>query len=86
MLKNTPAGTSTKQFAHFGQLISSGDFALFDYGYEKNLKIYDSLLPPLYDLANAKVKLQLIYGTNDVVISPNVSVIISGLCIRKGAG
>lgn len=73
IMKNAPAGISSKQLIHFGQLISSGTFGQFDYKREKNLKIYGQILPPQYNLSNILTKLQIIYATNDLILSPLVN-------------
>lgn len=43
---------ATQQVTHYAQNIALGDFYLFDYGAEKNLKLYGSKTPPLYPLKN----------------------------------
>ncbi|XP_017885792.1 lipase 3-like, partial [Ceratina calcarata] len=50
-MNNFPAGASAKQFAHYYQLINSGDFRQYDYGKDKNLKIYNSIEPPKYNIS-----------------------------------
>lgn len=72
IMQNAPAGISAKQLIHYGQLIKSGTFAQFDYKREKNLKVYDQPLPPLYNLSNIMTQMQIIYATQDLVLSPLV--------------
>ena len=43
---------ATQQVTHYAQNIKSGDFRLFDYGGDKNLRVYGSKFPPLYPLKN----------------------------------
>ncbi|XP_031768044.2 lipase 3-like [Galleria mellonella] len=45
-----PAGSSTRQALHYGQLSFSGKFAQYDHGPIKNLMLYGSLAPPEYPL------------------------------------
>uniref|UniRef100_A0A6P4ESW5 Lipase 3 n=1 Tax=Drosophila rhopaloa TaxID=1041015 RepID=A0A6P4ESW5_DRORH len=61
LVGHTPAGASTKQMHHFGQLRNSRKFQLFDYGLW-NLLYYGSLRPPSYKLENVRTKVALYYG------------------------
>jgi lysosomal acid lipase/cholesteryl ester hydrolase len=54
ILGHTPAGTSTKTFIHFAQLVKFGTFCQFDYGKGKNRQIYGAEDPPCYKLDNLK--------------------------------
>ncbi|XP_014469105.1 PREDICTED: lipase 3-like [Dinoponera quadriceps] len=65
ILGHLPAGASTKQFVHYAQLINSGKFRQFDYGFFGNLGIYNSITPPKYDLTKIHVPIALHYSTND---------------------
>ncbi|KYQ54206.1 Lipase 3 [Trachymyrmex zeteki] len=62
-----PAGSSVKQFLHFGQLISSGSFQKFDYGTRANLTLYGSTRPPKYTLERVKVPVAIFYSENDFI-------------------
>ncbi|XP_016963046.1 lipase 3 [Drosophila biarmipes] len=66
---HTPAGASTKQLHHFGQVRNSRRFQHFDYGLS-NLLYYGSLFPPLYKLQNVRTKVALYYGSNDWLAPP----------------
>ncbi|KAJ8676399.1 hypothetical protein QAD02_012186 [Eretmocerus hayati] len=68
-LANFPAGSSVKQFRHYAQLITSGKFRKYDYGWWKNLQEYRSFYPPSYKLDNVKVPVALHYSVNDWVSS-----------------
>nr|ATU82879.1 secreted Esterase/lipase protein [Pristhesancus plagipennis] len=60
-----PAGASTKQLIHFGQLATNGEkFRQFDYGSD-NQKIYGLSDPPDYDLSKIKSPVVLHYADND---------------------
>jgi len=48
----TPAGTSVRNMMHWSQMVSSGNFAMFDYGTEGNEEHYNSSTPPLYHPEN----------------------------------
>lgn len=65
MAGHIPAGASRKQLIHFGQLVNSGKFCMYDYGYIKNLMTYGQSEPPSYDLSKVKVPVALYYALND---------------------
>ena len=56
---------SIKQLAHYGQLISSGDFAKFDYNFWGNPGKYWSLWPPKFDVKKINVPIALLNGKDD---------------------
>lgn len=60
-----PAGTSTKTFAHFIQGYRNQQFQRFDYGLIKNLLIYSSPRPPLYDISRVTIPVSIIASDND---------------------
>mmetsp|Transcript_36396 Transcript_36396/g.36017 ORF Transcript_36396/g.36017 Transcript_36396/m.36017 type:complete len:99 (+) Transcript_36396:87-383(+) len=68
-----PNGTSFKAVRHWSQIIKSGRFEKFDYGKEKNLKIYGKEEPPLYNLSKVQesnIPIALLTGKNDMLASP----------------
>ncbi|KAM0735585.1 Lipase 3 [Formica fusca] len=71
ILGHVPAGASTKQLIHYGQLIQSGllispgKFKQFDNGLLQNKKLYNSRTPPIYDVKKIKVPVSLFYSKND---------------------
>ncbi|EDW76558.1 uncharacterized protein Dwil_GK14601, isoform A [Drosophila willistoni] len=67
---HAPAGASTKQMQHFGQLKRSGEFRQFDYGWLRNHWRYGSINPPTYKLENVQAKVALYYGQNDWLAQP----------------
>ncbi|KYN08590.1 PREDICTED: lipase 3-like [Cyphomyrmex costatus] len=69
ILNHDPAGASTKTIIHFGQEVVSGKFRRYDYGYEKNLLIYNATEPPDYDLANITVPVAIFYADNDWLVN-----------------
>lgn len=67
---HVPAGASIKQLVHYGQLIRSGKFRMYDYGIIKNWFIYGSLRPPLYDLSKVTAPITIHYSMNDWMAHP----------------
>lgn len=67
---HAPAGASTKQMQHFGQVRRSGEFRQFDYGWLRNHWHYNSISPPAYKLENVKAKVALYYSQNDWLAQP----------------
>lgn len=64
-----PAGSSTKAWRHYVQLLKSGSFRQYDYGLA-NLYKYGSLNPPDYNLSIISSFVSLIVGRNDWLASP----------------
>eukprot|EP00121_Abeoforma_whisleri_P004058 Awhi_evm1s3661 len=46
---HSPGGTSVKNIYHFTQLVRSGEFRDFDYGYVGNMRRYGQAAPPSFD-------------------------------------
>lgn len=67
ILRNTPAGSSLRQITHYGQLIKSNRFAMYDYGAIKNSIQYGSICPPSYHLKSIRVPVNLVYSVNDLM-------------------
>uniref|UniRef100_A0A182F9N1 Lipase n=1 Tax=Anopheles albimanus TaxID=7167 RepID=A0A182F9N1_ANOAL len=70
LLNHMPAGSSTKQWAHFGQEVVSGHFRRFDYGPERNRQQYGSEVPPSYNLSHVTVPVVIYYGLADELVHP----------------
>ncbi|KPI94007.1 Lipase 3, partial [Papilio xuthus] len=70
VLGHTPAGASTKQIIHFGQLYNSNKFVQFDYGRFKNRRVYGSRQPPSYNLTAITSPVFLHYADNDWLSTP----------------
>ncbi|XP_055376048.1 lipase 1-like [Condylostylus longicornis] len=64
-LGHFPAGASSKQLIHFGQIRKQGKYQLYDYGFIGNLLKYKSIKPPLYDLNKVTAPVVLHYSQND---------------------
>ncbi|XP_014368912.2 lipase 1 [Papilio machaon] len=62
---HTPAGSSVKQFAHYGQSIASKEFRRYDHGIVKNIRLYGRRSPPKYNLSNIVVPIFFYYSDND---------------------
>lgn len=66
-MEYTPAGASTRQIIHYGQLMKNDYFRQFDHGLLKNLQIYRSKSPPEYRLHQVSAPVALHYGLNDLL-------------------
>ena len=66
-LSYIPSGASRMSFQHYTQLMftQSPKFAKYDYGKKKNLEIYGTETPPVYDISKIKTKTAIFYGDND---------------------
>lgn len=69
-IAHAPAGASTKQVLHFGQMRALGGLRKFDYGLVQNLQRYKRATPPEYNLMNVRAKVSLYYGQNDWLAQP----------------
>lgn len=66
ILSHTPAGTSTRTLVHYGQEIhAKGNFQMFDFGPEENMKKYGSKTPPAYPLDKITLPIGLMSAAND---------------------
>ncbi|CAK1590789.1 unnamed protein product [Parnassius mnemosyne] len=63
-----PGGTSARNLAFFGQNAIAGRFQKYDYGPSKNLQVYGTIQPPLYNLNRTNIPVVLIYGENDLLV------------------
>ncbi|KPI95828.1 Lipase 3 [Papilio xuthus] len=70
ILGHMPAGSSTLQFVHYGQLVESGRFCSYDRGEKDNLRIYGSKLPIDYDLSGISIPIVVYYSGNDWLSDP----------------
>ncbi|CAG4992631.1 unnamed protein product [Parnassius apollo] len=60
-----PAGTSSKTFLHFLQGYIFKSFRRFDYGEQINLNIYNSTIPPTYELSKIDAPVFLVTSESD---------------------
>ncbi|XP_058830911.1 lipase 1-like [Topomyia yanbarensis] len=66
-----PAGGSMKEVLHYVQLIWSQRFAPYDYGADKNLRLYGTRTPPDYRLDRVTVPINIHYGLSDKIVDPS---------------
>lgn len=65
--QHTPAGLSTRQLVHYGQLLRRNTgFRAYDYGRIGNIQHHGSPVPPQYPLNQITAPIALHYGLNDV--------------------
>jgi len=70
-VSHTPAGTSTDNIVHFGQMVESKLFQTFNWGSDAaNEAHYGQKIPPLYDLNQVQVPTYLFSGSNDWLADP----------------
>ena len=61
-----PAGTSSKNIRHWMQMYNTKRLARYDYGEKKNMEIYGTKKPPIYDLSIfTKYKVKSFLYTSD---------------------
>ncbi|KAG5876454.1 hypothetical protein JTB14_032687 [Gonioctena quinquepunctata] len=81
----SPAGASTKQLIHYGQLIKSARFRQYDFGVVRNKKTYGTMTPPKYDLGKVTAPTYLIYSRNDwMAATKDVDRLAAGLGNMQG--
>jgi lysosomal acid lipase/cholesteryl ester hydrolase len=70
-VSHTPAGTSTNNVVHFGQMVKSGLMQMYDWGSKKkNKEHYNQDKPPVYDVTQMNTPVALFYGSNDWLADP----------------
>ncbi|XP_054922907.1 lysosomal acid lipase/cholesteryl ester hydrolase-like [Dermacentor andersoni] len=69
-LCHIPAGTSTKNVIHFGQLVGSKRPQKFDYGSSKNLEVYGQRKPPEYNLSRVTTDVGIFWSEGDQFVTP----------------
>ncbi|OWR47366.1 Lipase 3 [Danaus plexippus plexippus] len=60
-----PSGSSWKSVGHYLQVGYRKEFALYDYGSQINLKVYNNSAPPAYDMSRVTMPVALLAGRND---------------------
>ncbi|CAG5013359.1 unnamed protein product [Parnassius apollo] len=63
-----PGGTSARNLAFFGQNVISGRFQKYNYGTRKNLELYGTVQPPIYNLNRTNIPVVLMYSENDLLV------------------
>ncbi|XP_067121596.1 gastric triacylglycerol lipase-like isoform X1 [Centruroides vittatus] len=69
-MSHYPAGSSTKNIVHFGQMMNSKKLQKFDYGPEKNIIAYNQPTPPEYKVENIRTPIALFWSSNDNLADP----------------
>ncbi|XP_072016928.1 lysosomal acid lipase/cholesteryl ester hydrolase-like [Amphiura filiformis] len=69
-VSNMPAGTSIWNMDHWGQMVQSGEFIMYDYGCLGNLRHYGQIRPPLYHVEKMQVPTALFWGDRDTLATP----------------
>lgn len=67
LIGHYPTGTSRRNVLHLMQIAKAREFRQFDYETQRNVKLYNSTLPPAYNLKNVKMKIALLVGRNDKI-------------------
>lgn len=70
IIGHLPAGASTNQLVHYGQLHRSGKFRQHDWGIVSNLITYGQMTPPNYNLKKVRAPVALHYSSNDWLAEP----------------
>lgn len=79
LLGHFPSSTSPKTLYHYMQLVKSSKFCAYDYGKEKNMQIYNAIVPPDYDLSRIKNPIALFHGDSDYFVNEKDLNILRGL-------
>lgn len=85
-LKHFPGRASIQSMEHYAQMIAKEESELrkFDFGPKKNVEVYGSVFPPVYDLSRIDVPVYMYYGNNDLLSTgPNVAKLESVLRHQK---
>ncbi|XP_065074235.1 lipase 1-like [Ochlerotatus camptorhynchus] len=70
LIGHTPAGAATRQVTHYAQGMRSRQFQRYDHGKIKNLAVYGTARPPVYNVSEISAPIVLYYGANDFLAEP----------------
>uniref|UniRef100_A0A914WRI2 Lipase n=1 Tax=Plectus sambesii TaxID=2011161 RepID=A0A914WRI2_9BILA len=71
IISQTPAGTSSTNFIHLGQMVTSGKHEGYNWGSDaKNIQHYNSTLIPIYNISTVNVPTYLFTGDKDWLANP----------------
>lgn len=70
MLGGTPGSLAIKMLSQWYQWIQRGQFSYYDYGRNRNIKLYGKPAPPNYDLSQVHARVVNIWGENDWLSPP----------------
>eukprot|EP00347_Sterkiella_histriomuscorum_P000964 403373853 len=68
--KRFSAGTSLKNLVHMGQIMTSGKFQQYDYGFIGNFAQYAASSPPQIDISSISIPVALFIGKYDTLATP----------------
>uniref|UniRef100_T1JLT0 Uncharacterized protein n=1 Tax=Strigamia maritima TaxID=126957 RepID=T1JLT0_STRMM len=63
-------GGSAKTYSHLAQIRAYKKMHKYDYGEMMNQKLYNSSMPPAYNLSEISVPVFIFYGANDAAADP----------------
>lgn len=66
-IEHFPSSTTRHNLYHFAQVARRKSFSKFDYGPERNMKEYKSVMPPDYELKSVTMPVVLLAANNDKV-------------------
>lgn len=69
LFANLPEPITVKNLMYYSQQLRKAVFQKYDYGEEKNLKLYEQKKPPQYDMTKVDVPVVIIYSKNDFVVN-----------------
>jgi len=69
-LTHAPAGTSVRNAVHFGQMVASGKFQKYDFGFIGNVWHYGTYKAPEYVVSRMEVPTVLYWGGKDLFADP----------------
>ncbi len=73
IINHAPAGSSIKNVIHYGQLVNSAEFSMYDFGSEDNMQIYGQPEPPSWEVEKVTAPVATYFGANDWLNAEEVS-------------
>lgn len=75
-----PGGGSPYEILHHVQDLNSGGFNHFNYGIMRNIQMYNSTQPPIYNVSRIRAPTILIYGDTDTIaVEPSVMILAKNI-------
>ncbi|CAG9834165.1 unnamed protein product [Diabrotica balteata] len=81
LVSNFPAGASAQMAYHIAQISHSDNFTRYDYGTEKNMKIYGQPNAPEFNLSAVTTPVALYYAKNDFLAAYEASILFIDLLL-----
>lgn len=72
IFRTLPSNAAVKQLIHYSKNQRLGKFCQFDYGEDKNKKVYGATTPPDYDVSQITIPIALHVGQNDMMVPVEV--------------